>query len=55
MAQLPSAPAATYVAFSMGTITGTSLSVVVPLPSAPNVLSPQHQTVPFDSSAQAWK
>ena len=38
------------------TATGVALSVVVPLPSWPKTLSPQHLTVPpVLVSAQVWK
>jgi hypothetical protein len=35
------------------TATGVEELVVVPLPSSPELLSPQHSTVPPESSAQA--
>ena len=37
------------------TVTGTSEVLVVPFPSSPKELSPQHSTLPLDPTiAQAW-
>ena len=36
------------------TLTPVSLSMVVPSPSCPNSLSPQHLTVPSSSMVQVW-
>ena len=38
----------------MTTFTGADLLVVVPSPSAPYVLKPQHFTPPFTISAHTW-
>ena len=37
------------------TATGTSLSAFAPLPSCPDVPSPQAATAPLESSARLWR
>ena len=49
----PAATAMTSV--NPGTDTGDDLSTVVPSPSCPSSLAPQHQTTPASSSAHAWR